>query len=292
MTHWEIIAQHITETTGELFNPLEPRRVDGGCINTGMRLTDGERTYFVKLNGAALLDMFDAESDGLREIADTETMRVPEPLYCGLSNEQSHLVIEFIEMGHAARGDSELAGRQLAAMHRTCQSNFGWYRDNTIGSTHQQNQKRDSWVDFWWEHRLGFQLHLAEGNGYRGSLQRQGERLLEQFHVLIDHQPESSLLHGDLWGGNLAYDMERKPVIFDPAVYYGDRETDLAITELFGGFGRRFYDAYQESWPLSPGYLTRKILYNLYHILNHLNLFGSGYLGQATSMIDRLLAEV
>ncbi|MCU7873168.1 MAG: fructosamine kinase family protein [Candidatus Thiodiazotropha sp. (ex Lucinoma borealis)] len=292
MTHWEIIAQHITETTGELFNPLEPRRVGGGCINTGMRLTDGERTYFVKLNGAALLDMFDAESDGLREIADTETMRVPEPLCCGLSNEQSYLVIEFIEMGHAGRGDSELAGRQLAAMHRTCQSIFGWYRDNTIGSTHQHNQKRNSWVDFWREQRLGFQLHLAEDNGYRGSLQRRGERLLEQFHVLIDHQPESSLLHGDLWGGNLAYDMEGKPVIFDPAVYYGDRETDLAMTELFGGFGRRFYDAYQESWPLSPGYSTRKTLYNLYHILNHLNLFGSGYLGQATSMIDRLLAEV
>ncbi|MCU7929538.1 MAG: fructosamine kinase family protein [Candidatus Thiodiazotropha sp. (ex Codakia rugifera)] len=291
MTHWQIIAQHISETTGEPFNSLEPRRVGGGCINTGVCLTDGERTYFVKLNGAALLDMFDAESDGLRELADTKTMRVPEPLCFGLSNGQSYLVIEYIEMGHAGRGNSELAGQQLAAMHRTCQSNFGWYRDNTIGSTHQPNQQRDNWVDFWREHRLGFQLQLAEDNGYRGSLQRQGERLLEQFHVLIDHQPEPSLLHGDLWGGNLAYDMEGKPVIFDPAVYYGDREADLAMTELFGGFSRRFYDAYQEGWPLSPGYSTRKTLYNLYHILNHLNLFGSGYLGQATSMIDRLLAE-
>ncbi|MCU7812208.1 MAG: fructosamine kinase family protein, partial [Candidatus Thiodiazotropha sp. (ex Notomyrtea botanica)] len=101
-----------------------------------------------------------------------------------------------------------------------------------------------------------------------------------------------SLLHGDLWGGNMAYDQEGSPVIYDPAVYYGDREADLAMTELFGGFGNAFYDAYRESWPLEHGYATRKVLYNLYHILNHLNLFGSGYLGQASSMIDRLLAEI
>jgi fructosamine-3-kinase len=292
MNQWQIIAQHIAQTTGEPFDPLEPRHVGGGCINTSLRLTDGERTYFVKLNSAALQDMFEAESDGLRAMLETKTLRVPQPLCYGVSDTQSYLVMEYIEMGHGGRNGSELAGRQLAAMHHSTQPAYGWFRDNTIGSTPQENQTCDNWIDFWRQHRLGYQLHLAERNGYGGTLRRRGERLMEHFHALIDHQPQPSLLHGDLWGGNMAYTSGGDPVIFDPAVYYGDREADLAMTELFGGFGNRFYDAYREAWPLAPGYTTRKILYNLYHILNHLNLFGSGYLGQASSMIDRLLAEV
>jgi len=139
---------------------------------------------------------------------------------------------------------------------------------------------------------LGFQLGLAARKGHRGRLQDQGERLLEALPVLLDHDPAPSLLHGDLWGGNLAFDSDGHPVIFDPAVYYGDREADVAMTELFGGFGWDFYAAYNEAWELDSGYPTRKVLYNLYHILNHLNLFGTGYLGQAQSMMDRLLAEV
>ncbi|MET0091774.1 MAG: fructosamine kinase family protein [Candidatus Thiodiazotropha sp.] len=293
MTDWQIIAQHIAQTTGEAFNPQEPRSMGGGCINTGVRLGDGRRNYFVKLNRAALLEMFEAEADGLRALAQTRTLRIPEPLCSGLCDGESYLVMEFVEMGHGARDGAALAGERLAAMHRHTQSGFGWIRDNTIGSTHQPNRLIADWVAFWRENRLGFQLDLAARNGYSGALQRKkGERLLERFPVLLDHQPEASLLHGDLWGGNLAYDSSGQPVIFDPAVYYGDRETDLAMTELFGGFGSRFYDAYQAAWPLSPGYSTRKTLYNLYHILNHLNLFGGGYLGQAESMIDRLLAEV
>lgn len=292
MTQWQIIAQHIAESTGKPFNPLEPREVGGGCINTGVRLTDGERSYFVKLNDSELLEMFEAEADGLRELARTRTIRVPDPLCCGLSGSQAYLVMEYIDMGHGGRSGSELAGRQLAEMHRTSHPRFGWFRDNTIGSTPQLNQGSDDWIDFWRERRLGYQLRLAERNGYGGTLQRKGERLMDHFQVLIDHQPPPSLLHGDLWGGNLAYAGDGNPVIFDPAVYYGDREADLAMTELFGGFGNRFYDAYREAWPLEPGYSTRKVLYNLYHILNHLNLFGGGYLSQASSMIDRLLAEV
>jgi fructosamine-3-kinase len=292
VTEWQIIAQHISQTTDRPFNPLEPRHVGGGCINQGVRLTDGDRSYFVKLNSATLLEMFEAESEGLRAMAETQTIRVPEPLCFGLCNAEAYLVMEYIEMGHAGGAGSELAGRRLAAMHRSSQADFGWFRDNTIGSTPQENQANDSWIDFWRDQRLGFQLRLAERNGYGGSLQRKGERLMDHVHLLIDHQPQPSLLHGDLWGGNLAYTKEGDPVIFDPAVYYGDREADLAMTELFGGFGNRFYDAYQEAWPLASGYSTRKVLYNLYHILNHLNLFGSGYLGQASSMIDRLLAEV
>jgi fructosamine-3-kinase len=292
MNTWQIIAEHIAQASAKPFDPVEPRHVGGGCINTAVRLTDGEHAYFVKLNQASLLDMFEAESEGLQAMAKTETIRVPRPLCSGLTSNQAYLVMEYIEMGHADRQNRGIAGRQLAEMHRASWHEFGWHRDNTIGSTPQPNTPSSSWVDFWREHRLGFQLRLAARNGYGGSLQRGGERLLESFHYLIDHDPQPSLLHGDLWGGNIAYDQEGQPVIFDPAVYYGDREADLAMTELFGGFGNAFYDAYRETWPLAPGYATRKTLYNLYHILNHLNLFGGGYLGQASSMIDRLLAEI
>ncbi len=292
MTTWQIVSEHIAQTTGQPFDPVEPRHLGGGCINTAVRLTDGDRSYFVKLNSAALLPMFEAESEGLRAMAGSRTLRVPEPLCFGLTEEQSYLVMEYIEMGHAGRDGSALAGRQLAGMHRTLWDRFGWTLDNTIGSTPQHNRPGSDWIAFWREQRLGFQLQLAARNGYGGSLQRGGERLLDGFHVLIDHDPEPSLLHGDLWGGNLAYDRDGRPVIFDPAVYYGDREADLAMTELFGGFGNNFYAAYRERWPLDPGYATRKTLYNLYHILNHLNLFGGGYLGQANTMIDRLLAEI
>jgi fructosamine-3-kinase len=253
---------------------------------------DGDQAYFVKLNTASLLDMFEAESLGLKAMAETETIRVPRPVCSGVADGQSYLVMEYLEMGHASRDASAMAGRQLAQMHRSDWHSFGWQRDNTIGSTPQPNDPASSWVEFWRHHRLGFQLDLAARNGYGGALQRGGERLLHGFHVLIDQDPQPSLLHGDLWGGNIGYDREGKPVIFDPAVYYGDREADLAMTELFGGFGNDFYHAYRESWPLAPGYSTRKVLYNLYHILNHLNLFGGGYLGQASSMIDRLLAEI
>lgn len=292
MKTWQIIAEHIAQVTGKPFDPLEPRHMGGGCINTAVRLVDGERTYFVKLNQASLLGMFEAESEGLQAMAETDTIRVPEPICSGITEDQSYLVMEYIDMSHAGPDSRAKAGRQLAEMHGASWDSFGWHRDNTIGSTPQSNTPNSSWVDFWREQRLGFQLSLAARNGYGGSLQRGGERLLEGFHHLIDNDPVPSLLHGDLWGGNLAYDRNGDPVIFDPAVYYGDREADLAMTELFGGFGNAFYDAYRESWPLAPGYATRKILYNLYHILNHLNLFGGGYLGQASAMIDRLLAEI
>jgi protein-ribulosamine 3-kinase len=289
---WPIIAQHITQLTGTAFNPMEPRHIGGGCINTAVRLYDGARTYFVKLNGASMLEMFEAESEGLLAMSETQSIRVPEPLCSGVADSRSYLVMEYIDMGHAARDAAATAGRQLAEMHRSVAERYGWQRNNTIGSTPQINTQSDSWIEFWRDRRLGFQLELAARNGYGGSLQHAGERLLAGFHVLIDHNPQPSLLHGDLWGGNMGYDREGCPVIFDPAVYYGDREADLAMTELFGGFGNTFYDAYRESWPLAPGYSSRKLLYNLYHILNHLNLFGGGYLGQARSMIDRLLAQM
>ena len=291
MTDWSQIAEQIAAAGGQPFRPTAPRSVGGGCINTAAVLGDGEHTYFVKVNSADGLPMFEAEAAGLAEIASTHTVRVPLPLCTGLAAGEAFIAMEHIALtGRSTKGAAK-AGELLAAMHRATRPAFGWDRDNTIGSTPQENAPDDDWASFWHHRRLRFQLDLAAANGYRGPLQDRGRRLLEVFPKLIDHAPSPSLLHGDLWGGNLGFDRAGDPVIYDPAVYYGDREADLAMTELFGGFGADFYAAYRDAWPLDPGYRTRKDLYNLYHVLNHLNLFGGGYRGQAEAMMGRLLAE-
>jgi len=210
----------------------------------------------------------------------------------GSEGAQAWLVLEDIHFGRPGPGSARDAGRRLAALHRRTAPAFGWRRDNTIGATPQPNPWTESWEPFWREQRLGHQLRLAARNGYGGRLQTLGERLMTRLPTLLDHAPAPSLLHGDLWGGNIGYTVEGEPVIYDPAVYFGDREADLAMTELFGGFGGEFYAGYREAWPLDAGYATRKLLYNLYHVLNHLNLFGGGYGAQAEAMMGRLLAEV
>ncbi len=201
------------------------------------------------------------------------------------------LALEWLDFEGGGR-DAEL-GRALAELHRVTGREFGWHRDNTIGTTPQRNATADDWATFFRDRRIAPQLAFAADNGYRGRLQSDGERLLAAIPgLLAGHAPPPSLLHGDLWSGNAARLATGEPVIFDPAVYYGDREADLAMTELFGGFGADFHAAYREAWPIDAGYSLRRTLYNLYHVLNHLNLFGGGYLGQAEAMIRRLLAEV
>ncbi len=290
---WEEIAAAIGHATGEAFAVEQAAGVGGGCINTAWRLEGAGRRYFVKLNAAEQLDMFEAEAQGLREMADTGTVRVPEPIAWGTSGVQAYLAMEYLPTGPETSVAMERFGRELARMHRHTQPRFGWHRDNTIGSTPQVNTPSADWSAFWRAQRLGFQLELAARNGYRGSLQRKGEALLDSFPGLFrGHSPAPSLLHGDLWSGNCAVGADGAPLIFDPAVYYGDREADLAMTELFGGFSAAFYAAYREEWPLDAGYELRKVLYNLYHVLNHLNLFGGGYRSQAERMMDRLLGEL
>lgn len=292
MSDWGTIATRIAAETGISFQPAPPRTMGGGCINKSVTLSDGGRTYFVKLNAVHRLDMFEAEAAGLAAMAATDSIRVPLPLCTGTAGSESYIAMEYIPLGGHRRDGAAAAGRRLADMHRATRDAFGWERDNTIGSTPQRNAFDLDWIRFWREKRLGFQLDLAARNGYTGRLQESGQLLLDGFGVLIDHAPVPSLLHGDLWGGNIGYDREGQPVIYDPAVYFGDREADLAMTELFGGFGGEFYAAYREAWPLESGYDTRRGLYNLYHILNHLNMFGNGYLGQAQAMIERLLAQL
>ena len=295
MTDWEAVGRHIAAVTGRAFAPRTHSSVGGGCINSTAILSDGTRDYFVKCNDAARLDMFEAEADGLAGLAAAGAVRVPEAICWGIAGGASYLVLERLDLdGYSDRRERAGAemGRRLAALHRSVGQTFGWRRDNYIGATPQPNPASGDWATFFRDYRLGYQLALAARNGHARVLAAGGERLLAGIDALLDHGPAPSLLHGDLWTGNLGYLPDGTPAVFDPAVYYGDREADLAMSELFGGFGRDFYAAYREAWPLDPGYGTRKTLYNLYHILNHLNLFGGGYLGQASGMIDRLLAEI
>jgi fructosamine-3-kinase len=291
MRVWSDITASIEAVQGKPFRIAAREAVGGGCINETYRIEGGGQVYFVKFHRGAHLNMFEAEAAGLKELSSGCAIRVPLPICWGRSETHSYLVMEYIEFG--GRGDAAQLGGQLAKLHRVCSRNYGWVMDNTIGATPQVNAHAQDWVTFWREHRLDFQLQLALRNGYGGELQSKGQRLSEVFPALFaDYSPRASLLHGDLWAGNHAVDIEGNPVIYDPAVYYGDREADLAMTELFGGFGNSFYRAYNEHYPLDEGYRARKNLYNLYHILNHLNLFGGGYEVQAVQMMESILAEL
>ncbi|GIX28854.1 MAG: fructosamine kinase family protein [Burkholderiales bacterium] len=290
---WDAIAGSIAaaEGIGFFVERLEP--VGGGCINEAYRLEGAGRRYFVKLNRAEHAAMFEAEADGLEEILATGAVKAPHPVTHGVAGRYAFLVLEYLELGRGDSASLAALGTALARMHRRTAERFGWRRDNAIGSTPQRNPWSADWIGFWREARLGFQLELAARRGHRGALQRLGERLLERLPALFQgYTPVPSLLHGDLWAGNHGATREGTPVVFDPAVYYGDREADLAMTELFGGFGPAFYRAYQEAYPLDPGYRVRKDFYNLYHLLNHANLFGAGYAAQAQAMMERLLAHL
>jgi protein-ribulosamine 3-kinase len=292
MHDWSHIAESISEATGSDFRFERAIPMGGGCINQAVRLEgSGGSRYFVKLNDTRHYSMFSAESEGLEAIASTRMLRVPRPITHGTSNGKSYLVLEYLEL--ASRGDARRLGEQLAALHRCTAERYGFPQDNFIGTTRQRNGWHEDWVEFWRDNRLGFQLKLAAEKGYGGKLQDLGRRLQDRLPGFFDsYHPQPSLLHGDLWGGNHAYLKDGAPAIFDPAAYYGDREADIAMTELFGGYPAEFYSAYRAAWPLDAGYAIRCDLYNLYHILNHANLFGGGYAHQAENMMQQLLAHV
>jgi protein-ribulosamine 3-kinase len=259
------------------------------CVRWGSE--DG--ALFVKFAPEARRSMLEAESEGLQELRQATELRIPRVLGAGVVDDRAFLALEWIEFGSATSRTESALGAGLARLHRTTAPRYGWHRDNTIGATPQHNDWTDDWAQFFARQRLGYQFDLAERQGHGGRLIDRGRRLCERLGAYFDgHHPRPSLLHGDLWGGNWAADASGEPVIFDPAVYYGDREADLAMTRLFGGFGRGFYQAYESEWPLDDGATQRVTLYNLYHVLNHLNLFGGGYGAQAEAMIERLLAEV
>lgn len=289
------LAISIGAIIGATLRPQPRERVHGGSINECYRWETDAGALFVKIAPVRNIEMFAAEAAGLEELRRVNAVRVPRVLGVGRGSQSGQvrawLALEWIPSGGSSSASDAKLGEQLAKQHRATQTSFGWSRDNTIGSTPQLNAECPDWISFYRDLRLRYQLDLAAKNGFNGPLQDRGATLLECLpHFFRTCKPTPSLLHGDLWGGNRLTDNNGQPVIFDPAVYYGHREADIAMTHLFGGYGKDFYAAYEAAWPRDPGYEVRADLYNLYHVLNHLNLFGGGYLRQATGMIDRLLA--
>ena len=268
----------------------------GGDINEARRLTlNNGMPVFMKANAKKNLAFFTAEAAGLAAIAHTGTVSVPRVLCCGTDDAQggcSFLLMEFLESGMRRADYWEALGRQLAAMHRADPSawtkggRYGFVQDNYIGASVQENSSRDHWVSFFRDCRLKPQLAWAD-RYFDAADKRNAARLLERIPELLAEPAYPSLLHGDLWSGNVMPGHDGCAWLIDPAVYVGHAEADLAMTELFGGFSPRFYAAYKEAAPLQEGYDRRKDLYNLYHMLNHLNLFGRSYLGA----VRRIMGE-
>ena len=286
----EVIAG-ITGSPARIAQIIE---VGGGSISRAFRLQTANAHYFLKLNAAEHDEMFAAEADGLEALCACRSVRVPRVLAHGACGPDAYLLLEYVALRPLRDGDTgRAAGLALADLHRIEGRRFGWRRDNFIGSTPQRNEESDDWQSFFASRRLTPQLELARERGIRGRLIANGERLIEHLPALFTgYAPKASLLHGDLWAGNAAFDDSGQLALFDPAIHYGDRESDLAMMQLFGGFPASMVAAYREAWPLASGFEQRRTLYQLYHVLNHMNLFGGGYQAQAERMIGSLLAEL
>ena len=287
----------ISESLGVKFDVTSIAPVGGGCIHAALDVSGksqaGARRFFAKVNDAASAAMFEAEADGLAALAAAGCVVVPEIVTHGHDEERAWLLLPWLELEPLAAPSAARLGLALAAQHRVAQQRFGWGRDNFIGSTPQANGWSDDWTAFWRDRRLHAQLRIAARNRLPSRMIDRGERLAADCAALLGgHAVAKSLLHGDLWGGNAAALEDGTPVLFDPAVHVGDREADVAMTWLFGGFPRDFHDAYAAAWALDDRHVARRELYNLYHVLNHANLFAGGYVRQAEQSIERLLAEI
>jgi protein-ribulosamine 3-kinase len=288
----EAASQAIAEATGQPFRVSHGSGVAGGSMSAASVLTgqDG-RQFFVKRARAEHRPMFEAEAAGLDALAQCRALRTPRAVAIADDREGCTLVLERLELG--GRRDGSALGHGVAALHAITAATFGWKMDNFIGHTPQPNPRSNDWPDFFRRYRLAHQRRLAESHGAGRSLLDAVARLeQETARFFADYDPQPSLLHGDLWSGNWGFLAEGVPAVFDPAVYFGDREADLAMMELFGHPGADFFAAYGERLPLDPGYPVRRELYNLYHVLNHFNLFGGSYATQAERMARGLLAEL
>jgi fructosamine-3-kinase len=286
------VEEAIAGATGERSAIASRGGMGGGCINNAqrIRLEDG-RTFFLKSNPSPLPGMFEREAEALAALAGPGVIRVPRPVATGGGDGAApFIVMEYIEEGRPGRGFFADFGASFARLHQEAQAQrFGFDHDNYIGSTPQPNGWMDDWVAFWRERRLGFQLGLARKRGLSDSeMDRLGDTLMERLPEVIGQPDEPPcLLHGDLWSGNFLADADGRPVLIDPAAYYGRREADLAMTMVFGGFHGDFYKAYEDVWPLADGSRDRLEVYKLYHYLNHLNLFGSSYYSSCMSILRR-----
>ncbi len=286
-----MVEQAIVRNIGDRLDDkiIDDVPLSGGCISDARKLTFASGKIAVLKSGAQNADMFSKEANGLAELAKADALRIPRVLLA----EKQFLLIEYIEQGHRPNDFFEDFGRKFADLHRFAADAFGFYENNYIGATLQENlpsgEESQNWTAFYLNKRLLFQLQLAEQRGFSTPEMRRGFQNLESrlAEILSGGEEPPALLHGDLWSGNFLVDSDGSPCLIDPAVYYGHREADLAMTKLFGGFGAAFYEAYQERYPLTPGYEYREDVYKLYHVMNHLNLFGGGYYSQAVAILKK-----
>ncbi|MBO1927307.1 fructosamine kinase family protein [Thiomicrorhabdus sp. 6S2-11] len=291
--NWTELAVKISAQLEQELEIYTAKNIAGGDISQAFKLHTNQGNFFLKTNLVSHYDMFRSEMLGLQTIADSNSILVPKAIASGTFKNHAWLLLDFVEM--SSRGDDFQRGRDLALMHHHLNDSakpFGWQEDNFIGLTPQRNDWCSNWIEFYGQMRLKPQIQMARERGISSSTADRGYQLIDKLDFWFqDYQPKASLLHGDLWGGNSAFNSDGDAMIFDPASYYGDHETDIAMTELFGGFSNAFYDGYKEVFPLDKGYAKRKNLYNLYHLLNHFNLFGGHYQQQADNMIQTLLAQ-
>lgn len=300
--NWTAFSTALSEHLNRQIQIQTAHSVSGGDIHQAYQLQTNIGNLFLKLNNAQSLPLFATEARNLQAISASNTLICPQAFGFGLfESQQAWLLMEYLELKNT--GDDFQRGCDLALMHQKIHRDpktntaplqpFGWFEDNYIGHTLQKNHWHSDWVSFYGEQRLRPQLEFAQLRGASSKLYDLGSQLIEQLPFWFqNYQPQASLLHGDLWGGNSAFNANGNAVVFDPACYYGDRETDLAMTELFGGFSPAFYDGYNDVLPLDVGYARRKPLYNLYHVLNHFNLFGGHYQQQSEQLIQALLKQV
>ena len=293
----ETLESLLRQVLGDGFRLAAQQALSGGDIALSLSVQgrDGSR-HFVKLMPHEDRAPLVAEQDGLEALAASRVCRTPAVRGLANAGEQwCALVLEHLDLAPlSGADDGERAARVLHALHQCHGEQFGWHCDNYLGSNPQANPPGDNWARFVVRNRLQPQLARAAQNGLDRATLRQGEKLCDRVSALfLDYRPAPSLLHGDLWHGNVAVCRRSgEIVLFDPAVHHGDRESDLAMSELFGGFPPAFYATYRRLAPLNEGYETRKLLYSLYHLLNHFNLFGRSYLGEVTRLTSRLAAEL
>ncbi|GAA4880836.1 fructosamine kinase family protein [Ferrimonas pelagia] len=286
---WNAISLQISDALGRDFNISARHSVTGGDIHQAYKIEDHHCALFVKTNHKDKLDLFETEAHGLKLLAQSPTLVVPEVITTGKSADHAFLALQYLEFSPGTKAQWFQLGEDLARLHQDhCQSQYGFDEDNFIGATVQPNKWSKNWSEFFAEQRLGWQLKLAQDKGHQiGNIALWIDRCAE---ALRGHQPEPSLLHGDLWRGNMSF-VEGRGCLFDPACYYGDRETDLAMTELFSPLPSDFYKGYDAEWPIDKGYQQRKAIYQLYHLLNHLNLFGGSYLQQCQQQLSELFCD-
>lgn len=283
---WHALSVQLSLAIGQPFEIEKKIPIDSGDINECYFISCGDVQYFVKVNSREHLFAYKAEAESLRHLHQTGKMSVPGIIYMGIIKEKAFLVLDYIPMQPLDDECAYLLGKELASLHQWGdQLEFGFDIDNFVGSTEQRNSWHRKWAPFFADHRIGFQLKLAEERGMSfGNI----EQIVENVKILLNnHHPKPSLLHGNFWHGNVAK-TDNGPIVFDPAIYWGDREVDVASSQLFIHFPDAFYRGYNEIWQLDDGYEQRKDLYNLYHMLNHCLMFGGHYLEKTENLITKL----